>query len=67
MKYKTVDKKVQPVPSYMPDPVGQVFHPIKLPLLPPLPLDPPYLQDFVLTHLELMTLQRALLAMLSMD
>jgi len=24
-KYKTIDKKVLPVPSYMPDPAGQVF------------------------------------------
>ena len=49
-KYKTVDKKVRPVPSYMPDPAGQVFRPVTIPLLPPLPLDPPCLQDFVPTQ-----------------
>ena len=49
-KYKTVDKKVRPVPSYMPDPAGQVFHPVIIPSLPPLPLDPPLLQDFVPTQ-----------------
>jgi len=48
-KYKTVDKKVRPVPSYMLDPAGQVFHPVILPPLPLLPLDPPSLQDFVPT------------------
>ena len=46
-KYKTVDKKVRPVPSYMPDPAGQVFRPVEIPTLPLLPLDPPFLQDFV--------------------
>ena len=49
-KYKTVDKKVRPVPSYMPDPAGQVFRPVIIPSLPPLPLDPPLLQDFVPTQ-----------------
>jgi len=46
-KYKTVDKKVRPVPSYMPDPAGQVFCPVSIPSLPSLPLDPPSLQDFI--------------------
>jgi hypothetical protein len=46
-KYKTVDKKVRPVPSYMPDPAGQVFRPVSIPSLPSLPLDPPSLQDFI--------------------
>ena len=58
-KYKTVDKKVRPVPSYMPDPSGQVFHPIIIPSLPPLPLDPPFLQDFAPTErLSLECLER---------
>ena len=30
----------------MPDPAGQVFKPIDIPELPPLPLDPPFLEDF---------------------
>ena len=42
-KYKTVDKKVRPVPSFMPDPAGQVFRPVDIPKLPLLPLDPPFL------------------------
>jgi len=49
-KYKTVDRKVCPVPSYMPDPSGQVFRPVIIPSLPPLPLDPPAVQDFVPTQ-----------------
>ena len=49
-KYKTVDKKVQPVPSYMPDLAEQVFLPVIIPPLPPLPLDPPFLQNFLPTR-----------------
>jgi len=49
-KYKTIDKKVRPVPSYMPDPAGQAFRPVIIPSLPPLPLDPLSLQDFVPTQ-----------------
>ena len=45
-KYKTVDRKVRPVPSYMPDPAGQVFLPVIIPSLPSLPLDPPRLANF---------------------
>ena len=45
-KYKTVDKKVRPVPSYMPDPAGQTFLPVVIPSLPILPLDPPLLATF---------------------
>ena len=30
----------------MPDPAGQVFEPIVIPELTPLPLEPPYLADF---------------------
>ena len=60
-KYKTVDKKVRPVPSYMPDPAGQVFRPVILPPLPLLPLDPPFLQNFVPTRrLSLERLQKIL-------
>jgi len=60
-KYKVVDKKVWPVPSYMPDPSGQVFRPVVIPSLPPLPLDPPLLQDFVPTkHLSLDCLEKIL-------
>ena len=49
-KYKTVDKKVRPVPSYMPDPAGQVFLPVTIPSLPPLPLDPPSIPNFLPTR-----------------
>ncbi|KAF8222968.1 hypothetical protein L208DRAFT_1319568, partial [Tricholoma matsutake] len=45
-KYKPVDRKVWPVPTYMPDPAGQVFKTITIPELTPLPLNPPYLADF---------------------
>ena len=48
-KYKTVDRKVRPVPSYMPDPAGQVFLPVVIPPLPSLPLDPPQLAKFLPT------------------
>ena len=34
-----VDRKVRPIPSYMPDPAGQVFKHIEIPLLPSLPFD----------------------------
>ena len=40
----------------MPDPTGQVFRPVEIPSLPPLPLDPPPLQDFVPT--QCLTLDR---------
>ena len=51
-KYKPVDRKVQPVPTNMPDPAGQVFKMIMIPELTPLPLNPPYLADFEpMTHL----------------
>ena len=60
-KYKTVDKKVRPVPSYMPDPAGQVFRPVEIPILPLLPLDPPFLQDFIPSkRLSLERLQKIL-------
>jgi len=49
-KYKTIDKKVQPVLSYMPDPTGQVFLPVIIPPLLSLPLDPPFLQNFLPTR-----------------
>jgi len=47
MKYKTVDKKVRPVLSFMPDPAGQVFLPVVILLLPPLSLEPPQLAKFL--------------------
>ena len=37
-KYKPVDRKVRPVPSYMPDPGGQIFKHVEIPELPSLPL-----------------------------
>lgn len=40
-KYKPVDRKVRPVPTYMPDPIAQQFKPIPLPPLQPLPSHPP--------------------------
>lgn len=49
MKYKPVDRKVRPVPSYMPHPEGQVFRPVLIDALPPLPKDPPLLAEFVPT------------------
>lgn len=48
-KYKPVDRKVRPVPSYMPDPEGQVFRPVVIEEPPPLPTNPPSLSDFVPT------------------
>jgi hypothetical protein len=45
-KYKPVDHKVRPVPTYMPDPAGQEFKPIIIPELPPLPLYPLVYADF---------------------
>jgi hypothetical protein len=50
-KYKPVDCKVCPIPTYMPNLAGQVFKPIDIPELPPLPLDPPFLEDFEPTTL----------------
>jgi len=46
-KYKMVDKKVRPVPSYMPDSTGQVFLPVQIPMLPFLPLEPPLVAKFL--------------------
>lgn len=46
-KYKPVDRKVRLVPSYMPNPEGQVFRPVVIGDLPPLPFNPPPLSDFV--------------------
>lgn len=41
-RYKPVDRKVRPVPSYMPDPSACIYKPIEIPPIPPLPLDPPF-------------------------
>ena len=59
-KYKPIDHKVRPVPSYMPNPQGQVLKRVIIPDLSPLPFTVPALTDFVPTecitqeHLELM-------------
>lgn len=45
-RYKPVDRKVRPVPSYMPNPSAQTFKPIPSPELEPLPLEPPSLANF---------------------
>ena len=49
-KYKPVDKKVRPVPSYMPNPSTQKFEPIQIKKLPSLPTRLPALEDFVPTE-----------------
>ncbi|KAI0040408.1 hypothetical protein FA95DRAFT_1479061, partial [Auriscalpium vulgare] len=54
--YKPVDRKVRPVPTYMPNPSAQQFKPIPLPTLEPLPTRPPPLSSFVPT--ERMTQER---------
>jgi len=45
-KYKPVDRKVRPVPTYMPDPTGQEFKPVEIPILPALPFNPPAYVNF---------------------
>ena len=49
-KYKPVDRKVRPVPSYMPDPNRQTFKHVEIPLLPPLSSKVPALSEFVPTE-----------------
>ena len=45
----------------MPDPAGQVFRPVDIPKLPLLPLDPPFLREFVPSkRLSLERLQKIL-------
>lgn len=39
-RYKPIDRKVCPVPSYMPNPFTQKFKPIAIPELMPLPIEP---------------------------
>jgi hypothetical protein len=46
-KYKPVDRKVPPVPSYMPNEASQVYKPIIIPVPPSLPLNPPLKSKFV--------------------
>jgi hypothetical protein len=46
-KYKPVDRKVRPVPSYMPDAASQMYKPIIIPVPTPLPFDPPIRSQFV--------------------
>lgn len=45
-KYKPVDRKVRPVPSYMPNPSAQVFKPIVIDDPTPLPHHPPFRSSF---------------------
>ncbi|KAJ3504975.1 hypothetical protein NMY22_g17741 [Coprinellus aureogranulatus] len=40
-RYKPVDRKVRPVPTYMPNPIAQQYKPIPEPVLTPLPIHPP--------------------------
>lgn len=49
-RYKPVDRKVRPVPSYMPDPSGQVFKRVEIPELPSLPFETTALTKFVPTE-----------------
>ena len=49
-KYKPVDRKVCPVPSYMPDPSGQTFKRVEIPPLPPLSFEVPTLSEFIPTE-----------------
>ena len=53
---KPVDRKVRPVPSYMPDPNGQVLKRVIIPDLMPLPFSVPTLSKFIPT--ERITLER---------
>ena len=55
-KYKPVDCKVRPVPSFMPDPSRQVFKCIEIPELPALPFESTTLTRFEPT--EQITLER---------
>ena len=48
-KYKPVDRKVRPVPTYMPNPSSQKFKPISIPEPEPLPHCPPSRSAFVPT------------------
>ncbi|KIJ44991.1 hypothetical protein M422DRAFT_251632 [Sphaerobolus stellatus SS14] len=45
-RYKPVDRKVRPVPTYMPNPAAQQFKPIPLPHILPLPFFPPPISEF---------------------
>ncbi len=49
-KYKPVDRKVRPVPTYMPNPSAQRFKPISIPTPLPLPFSPPSISNFVPTN-----------------
>ncbi|KZT05480.1 uncharacterized protein LAESUDRAFT_609460, partial [Laetiporus sulphureus 93-53] len=48
--YKPVHRKVRPVPTYMPNPAAQVFSPIIIPKLDPLPTHPPPRIAFIPTN-----------------
>ena len=48
----------------MPDPAGQVFLPVTIPSLPPLPLDPTFCLDFIpMQQLTLECLEKILTSM----
>ena len=55
-RYKPVDRKVRPVPTYMPNPSAQKFQSIPTPILTPLPHEPPLRTSFIPT--ERLTLDR---------
>jgi hypothetical protein len=54
-KYKPIDRKVRPVPTYMPNPSAQKFKPLALPSSDPLPHHSPPLQKF--SPMECLTLE----------
>ena len=49
-KYKPVDRKVRPVPTYMPNPSAQKFKPVTIPVPDHLPHNPPPRSEFVPTE-----------------
>lgn len=55
-RYKPVDRKVRPVPTYMPNPIAQQYKRIPDPQIEPLPTRPPPRSTFVPT--ERMTRER---------
>lgn len=55
-KYKTVDKKMNPVPVSMPALKREPYKPLPIPVIPPLPTNPPDWQNF--THTKKLTPER---------
>ena len=45
-KYKPVERKVRPVPTYMPQPAVKTYKPILLPQIDPLPTQPPEIEEY---------------------